>query len=120
MQETQILRQSRLPVQKFPGSGVLQGEQIGVEGLPAELRQVIDNASGLAGSELAGAAWDKAGAAARQKAQDRGNEVFVLPENEVARWRQAPQPVTDAWVAAGPDRAALLDAAKALIAKHTA
>jgi TRAP-type transport system periplasmic protein len=90
------------------------------EGLPAELRQVIDNASGLAGSELAGAAWDKAGAAARQKAQDRGNEVFVLPEDEVARWRQATQPVTDAWVAAGPDRAALLDAAKALIAKHTA
>jgi TRAP-type C4-dicarboxylate transport system substrate-binding protein len=90
------------------------------EGLPAELRQVIDNASGLAGSELAGAAWDKAGAAARQKAQDRGNEVFVLPEDEVARWRQATQPVTDAWVAVSPDRAALLDAAKALIAKHTA
>ena len=36
LQEKQILRQGRLPMQKFPGSGVFQGEQIGVQGLPAE------------------------------------------------------------------------------------
>jgi TRAP-type C4-dicarboxylate transport system substrate-binding protein len=88
------------------------------DGMPAELRQVLDANSGLEPSALAGAAWDKAGAAARQKAQDRGNEVFTLPDDEVARWRQATQPVTDAWVAARPDGAQLLDAARALIARH--
>ena len=36
LQEKQILRQSRLPMQKFSGSGVFQGQQIGVQGLPPE------------------------------------------------------------------------------------
>lgn len=89
------------------------------EGLPGELRQVIDAASGLAGSALAGAAWDKAGVAAREQAAKRGNEIFVLPEEEVARWREATRPVTAAWVAARPDGVQLLEAANALIAKHS-
>ena len=80
-----------------PHAGDEQGPLRGPAGRAA---QVIDNASGLAGSELAGAAWDKAGAAARQKAQERGNEVFVLPEDEAPAGAQATQPVTDAWVAA--------------------
>ena len=36
MQEKQILRQSRFPMQKFSGSGVFQSQQVSVEGLPVQ------------------------------------------------------------------------------------
>ena len=36
LQEKQILRQGGLPVQKFSGPRVLQSQQLGVQGLPAE------------------------------------------------------------------------------------
>ena len=39
MQEKQILRQGRLPVEKFPGPRVLQGKQVRVQRLPAERGQ---------------------------------------------------------------------------------
>jgi TRAP-type C4-dicarboxylate transport system substrate-binding protein len=90
------------------------------EGLPAELRAVLDAHSGQPAAAMAGAAWDTAGAKARAGAEQRGNEVFVLPADEAARWQQATQPVTDAWVKAAPDNAALLARTQELVKTYSA
>lgn len=88
------------------------------DSLPAELRQVIDAHSGLEQAALAGAAWDKASSVAREEVAQGGNEIFTLPEEEAVRWRQATQPVVDAWVKDTPDGERLLEAARSLIAKY--
>jgi len=92
------------------------------EGLPADLRAVIDANSGLAAADMAGKVWDEAAAPARDLAIKRGNQIYTLPEDEAARWRDATVPVIDAWLAAAEGRRmdgpALLEAARALLAKH--
>lgn len=86
--------------------------------LPAELRQVLDANSGEAAAVMAGSAFDTGGAEARKKAEARGNEVHTLAEAEVTRFKEAVQPVVDAWLKAGADHAPALERARALIAKH--
>jgi TRAP-type C4-dicarboxylate transport system substrate-binding protein len=110
----------------FPGTPTFQSSthlvvmnRARYEGLPAELRQVLDANSGEAAAVMAGAAWDTGGAEAKALAEKRGNEIFTLPEDEVGRWREATQPVVDAWVKATPEGEKLLEQARALIAKHS-
>jgi TRAP-type C4-dicarboxylate transport system substrate-binding protein len=88
------------------------------EALPAELRQVLDDASGLAAAEAAGQAVVKAGDEARALAEKRGNEIHVLSEEEAARWRQTTQPVIDAWLKATLNGERLLEQARTLLARH--
>lgn len=92
------------------------------ENLPADLKTVIDNNSGIEVSTLAGTAWDEAGVIGRKAAEDHGNVIDELSEDEVARWREKTQPVVDAWLAQtkehGFDGARLLEEARALIAKN--
>jgi TRAP-type C4-dicarboxylate transport system substrate-binding protein len=91
--------------------------------LPADLKQVIDDNSGLETAAWAGRVMDAGDAPARQIAVERGNDIVVLDEAETARWKAAAQPVIDGWVAemdeAGLDGAALLAEARALIAKYS-
>lgn len=91
------------------------------DGLPDDLKKVIDDNSGAALAALAGAAFDEAEVTERQKAVDAGNTVTVIPEDALAEWHQASQPVLDAWVKAmtdaGHDGQAMLDDAKAMLAK---
>ena len=72
--------------------------------------------------DFAAAAWDNAAVTASEAARKRGNTIYQLPEDEVARWRTATQPVIDAWLAQmkdkGVDGGKLLEDARALIAKH--
>jgi TRAP-type transport system periplasmic protein len=110
---------------QFPGAPTFQTSthllvmnKAKYDGLTADLRKVLDANSGLEPAALAGASWDKAGAAARQMAEKRGNKVFTLPEEEVARWRQATQPVIDAWLKSTPDGGKLLEQAQGLVAKY--
>lgn len=109
----------------FPGTPTLQTSthllvmnRARYEGLPAELRQVLDANSGMEPAAMAGRSWDTAGAEAQAMAAKRGNEIHTLSEDEVARWREATRPVIDAWLQAGPDRQQALEQAQALIAKH--
>ncbi|HZH25824.1 MAG TPA: TRAP transporter substrate-binding protein [Azospirillaceae bacterium] len=92
------------------------------ENLPADLRDVLDRNRGLPFSRLAGEAWDAAAAKGRDAAAQRGNRIHELSADEVARWREATRPVVEAWVMSmqqrGVDGQALLDEARALIAKH--
>ncbi|MFV0293393.1 MAG: TRAP transporter substrate-binding protein [Paracoccus sp. (in: a-proteobacteria)] len=89
------------------------------DGLPDDLKQVIDDNSGAALAELAGAAFDAAEATERQKYVDAGASITVIPEDQLGHWREAAQSVTDAWVAAmndaGHDGQAMLDDARAML-----
>lgn len=90
------------------------------EGLPDDLKKVIDDNSGANLAPLAGKALDEAEAAERQKALDAGGTVTVIPEADLAAWKERTQPVFDAWVKtvtdAGQNGQAILDDARAALA----
>lgn len=92
------------------------------EGLPADLRAVVDANSGLELARTAGKVWDDTAGPARDLAVKRGNVIYTLPEEEAVRWRAATAPVVDAWLAQGKERGIdggrLLEEARALLAKH--
>lgn len=93
------------------------------EAMPDDLRAILDEKSG---AHLAGFAaqvmfdYDKPG---RDIAVAAGNEITVLDEAEVARWKAASRPVVSRWVAdmatKGIDGQALIDRAQALIAEKS-
>jgi TRAP-type C4-dicarboxylate transport system substrate-binding protein len=92
------------------------------DGLPADLRAVLDRHSGHGLSGEAGRLWDEQKAPARKLALDRGNTVIVVPAGELVQWQKAAQPVLADWVRdmgkRGVDGEALLADARALIARH--
>ena len=92
------------------------------EALPDDLRAILDAESGAKLSAFATQVmWDM-DAPAREIAANAGNTIVQLDEAEVARWKEASQPVIDRWIAdmdaKGIDGAALIEQAKSLIAKH--
>jgi TRAP-type C4-dicarboxylate transport system substrate-binding protein len=93
------------------------------DSLPADLKKVIDDNSGIPLALEVGEAWDKAEVPGRQAAKDLGDRFYVIDGAELERWKAGTQPVIDAWVAernkAGDDGQALLDGARGLIAKYS-
>ncbi|MDU8912288.1 TRAP transporter substrate-binding protein [Aestuariicoccus sp. MJ-SS9] len=92
------------------------------ESLPDDLKAILDEQAGANLSAFATQVmWDM-DAPARQIAVDAGNKITTLDEAEVARWKAAAEPVVERWIAdmdsKGIDGAALIEQAKALIAKH--
>ncbi len=91
--------------------------------LPDDLKKVIDANSGVETSAWIGSVWDAADGPARQQVADRGNPINTIPAAELEQWRQASAQVVDTWIkdanAKGADGPALLEAARALIAKHS-
>eukprot|EP00873_Tetraselmis_striata_P032380 jgi/Tetstr1/452644/TSEL_039680.t1 len=69
------------------------------ESLPDDLKAVIDANSGLETSKMFGRAMDQGDAAGRQIAEDAGNTIITLDEEETARWREAAQATIDQWIA---------------------
>lgn len=93
------------------------------ESLPADLKAVIDNNSGMAIAEWLGEIWTAAEAPGEAKATESG-EIIVMPAAEVAKLRaRVEQPVIDRWVgemaAKGVDGKALVEQARALIEKYS-
>jgi TRAP-type C4-dicarboxylate transport system substrate-binding protein len=92
------------------------------DGLPADLKEVIDVNSGMAAAEMAGTVWDEMGIPVLEMVKKRGNIVTTISEEEKKRWQQATSPVVDAWLKQMKDRqvdgSKLLDAARALLAKY--
>lgn len=91
--------------------------------LPPDLKQVIDDNSGLAASAWAGGdVFDTAGAAHRKAAQERGNTFAQLSEEQYQRWVKATAHVADDWArevtAKGADGERLLNEARALIQRY--
>ena len=93
------------------------------ESLPADLQKVMDDNSGLEFSVFAGTTMQGADAPARQLAVDRGNNIVTVSGADVDAWKAASKPVYDEWIAdmgsKGIDGQALIDEARALIAKYS-
>ena len=91
------------------------------EGLPADLRAVLDANSGMAAARMAAVPWDQEGPRVEEMVRRRGNAIIELSEDERNRWQRQTQPVIDAWIAAMRERningGELLEEARALIAQ---
>lgn len=73
------------------------------DSLPDDLRAALDARSGMALTERAAEAMLAGDAPARALAEGNGTEVVVLPEDEVARWRDAAAPVVARWIEQADD-----------------
>jgi TRAP-type C4-dicarboxylate transport system substrate-binding protein len=92
------------------------------DGLPPDLKAVVDKNSGMAFADLAGNMWDSEAVRVRKLVVDRGNTIIQLAADEKAKWIKATEPVYAAWIeqvkGKGLDGAKLIAAARALVAKH--
>jgi TRAP-type transport system periplasmic protein len=92
------------------------------DALPADLKKVIDNNSGAALSQQIGRIWDGSQAAGRKAAQDRGNNLYIVPASELDNWVKASAPLYDDWVAdmdkRGNNGKAMLAEARELLVKY--
>ncbi|MDO5530197.1 MAG: C4-dicarboxylate ABC transporter substrate-binding protein, partial [Paracoccus sp. (in: a-proteobacteria)] len=89
------------------------------DSMPDDLREILDNNSGANLAPLAGEAFDRVEDEERAKYTDAGATIRVIPEDQLDGWREATQPVIDAWVSqmndAGHDGQAMLDRARELL-----
>jgi TRAP-type C4-dicarboxylate transport system substrate-binding protein len=94
------------------------------EGLPVELKAVLDRNSGLAFATMAGNMWDAEASRVRGLVAQRGNTITPLAADEKARWIKATEPVYGAWIeqvkGRNLDGAKLVEQARALVAKYAA
>jgi len=93
------------------------------ESLPDDLKKVIDDNSGAHISDWLAKVWTAAEAPGEKLSRETG-EIITMPEAEVAKLRaKIEQPVIDRWIAEmnakGVDGKALVDEARALIAKYS-
>jgi TRAP-type transport system periplasmic protein len=91
--------------------------------LPADLKKVIDNNSGMATSAWLGKTQQAGDSAGRKAAVDRGNTIFTVGPQEAQQFRRASRQVEVEWVEdmnkRGFDGKKLLETARNLIDKHT-
>ncbi|WP_299963184.1 TRAP transporter substrate-binding protein [uncultured Roseobacter sp.] len=114
---------------EFPGNAlyvltfVLAMNKDSYENLPDDLKQVMDENSGVEFSVFAGKTMAENDAPAREAALARGNNVVMLSDSEAAEWEAAAQPIYNEWVAEmsekGIDGQALIDEARMLIDRYT-
>lgn len=94
------------------------------ESLPVDLRAVIDANSGIPLAKQIGRVWDEAERPGRAAAEAAGATFNRIEGEELKRWQDATAGVTATWIAemnaAGHNGQALVDAARALIAKYAA
>lgn len=94
------------------------------DSLPPDLQEVIDKNSGEEFAREVGQVWRASEEAGIKAAIDSGNELITLTEEEMAKFRTAMEPVVQRWIdevsAKGIDGKALVDAARAAMAKHKA
>jgi TRAP-type C4-dicarboxylate transport system substrate-binding protein len=106
----------------YTTSFIFAMNQEAYDALPDDLRAIIDDHSGLEFSATAGRVMQEYDEPSRIIAEDRGNNIIELNEEQVAEWREAAQPTIDAWIAemdaAGLDGTGLVDRARALIAEN--
>jgi len=101
---------------------VMAMNQAKYDSLAPDLKKVIDANSGLATSGWLGKTQQGNDAIGRKAAVDRGNTIYQFSAAERAEFMKLSGQIDDEWVADMDKRgfkgAALLDSAKALIAKH--
>ena len=92
------------------------------DGMPADLRAIMDKESGQAFARLAGGMWDERAVVISEDVKKRGNTISTISADEKAKWMKACEPVTAKWIedmkAKNLDGAKLIAAAKELVAKY--
>ena len=92
------------------------------DGLPADIRAIIDETTGTALAKRLGRLWQDDEEPGRTIALEQGHSIVTLTEAERERWRTAAQPVIDGWVekvnAMGHDGEAMLADARRLVANY--
>ncbi len=93
------------------------------DGLPMDIRTIIDDTTGMALAKRLGRLWQDDEKPGRGIAEERGHFILPLPQAERERWRTITQPVVQNWVekinAMGHEGEVLLDDAKRLVAKYS-
>jgi TRAP-type C4-dicarboxylate transport system substrate-binding protein len=101
---------------------VIAMNQAKYDGLPADLKKVIDVNSGVELSKQIGRAFDGTTEPARKLAAAAGGVFDVLSPQEYAKWQAATASVEKEWItevgAKGANGQALVDDARALIRKY--
>jgi hypothetical protein len=77
---------------------VLAMNKTAYEGLPAELKKVIDDNSGQLAAGMAGTMWDLQASSVADMVSRRGDPILTLTPDATAPWRKATEPVIDAWL----------------------
>ena len=94
------------------------------EGLPDDLKKVIDDNSGLEFSVFAGGTQADADGPSREAAVARGNNIVTVSGGDIDAWKKVAEPIYAEWIAdmgsKGKDGQALIDEARMLIEKYTA
>jgi TRAP-type C4-dicarboxylate transport system substrate-binding protein len=90
--------------------------------LPKDLQNVIDECSGIVGTDIVGKAWNEADKVGVELGKQKGMEMIYLSPEEHKLWEQRSAPVTEKWVktmeAKGYPAKKFLDAAKNAIEKY--
>lgn len=93
------------------------------DGLPADLKRVIDANSGLETSGFLGRTQQSGDPVARKLAEDRKNTIVTLAGTDAEAFRKAADAVDDEWIkemnGKGFNGKQLFDTARSLIEKHT-
>lgn len=86
--------------------------------LPADLKKVIDDNSGIALAGHIGVLFEQSEREGYEASQKEKNSFYTLSADETAKWKAAMQPVTDKWIKKTDNGQALYDKARALISKY--
>ncbi|HXX04268.1 MAG TPA: TRAP transporter substrate-binding protein DctP [Xanthobacteraceae bacterium] len=101
---------------------VLAINKMAYEGLPRDLRAVIDQNSGQGAAAMAGTMWDLEARTVADMAGARGEVIIMLTAEEVAPWRKTTESVIGAWLKQMKehklDGGKLIANARALVAKY--
>jgi TRAP-type C4-dicarboxylate transport system substrate-binding protein len=107
----------------YTSAFVLAMNKARYDGLPADLKKVIDDNSGSEVSALFGKTMQADDGAGRKAALDAGNTIIELGAAEVGPWQAAAEPIVETWIAEMKakdiDGQALLDESRTLIDKYT-
>jgi TRAP-type C4-dicarboxylate transport system substrate-binding protein len=91
--------------------------------LPADLKKVIDDNSGIETSGWLGKVQQEGDVAGRKSASDRNNTIFTISAEEAQDFRRKSRSLEIEWIEdmnkRGFDGRKLMDTARALIEKHT-
>ena len=92
------------------------------DSLPPDLQEVVSKNSGEAFAREVGEIWRDSEEGGINVATEAGNELVTLTEEEMAKFRTALEPVVQRWIdevtAKGVDGKALVEEARAAIARH--
>ncbi|MBR0680692.1 TRAP transporter substrate-binding protein [Roseomonas eburnea] len=105
----------------YSASMLLAMNKARYDGLPPDLKRVLDANSGAAAAAMAARVWDEEGPKVEEMVRRRGNSVTEISVEEAARWRSTTAPVTQAWIGAMRERnidgGMLVEEARAAVAR---